>query len=113
PKASARSVPICLTDSSIGLRAREAAMANRTTRRHLGSTTVLAALGGLLASACAGAAGSAPPANQSSAPVTLRVDYRTENYIPGQMNVFMDQHPNIKVELVPDTGYEKLIVLVA
>jgi multiple sugar transport system substrate-binding protein len=73
---------------------------------------------GTLAPLLGGACGPAPggydraPA-PGAAPATLRLNYRTEEYLPDRVRVFMEQHPTIRVDLVADSGYEKLIVLVA
>lgn len=84
-----------------------------TRRRYLGSAMV--ACGGLLA-ACGplgerGAPGAG--AGPSKLPVTLRVNYRTEKYFPVRAEQFTTASPHIKVELIANSGYEKLVALVA
>jgi multiple sugar transport system substrate-binding protein len=44
-------------------------------------------------------------------PVTLRLDYRTEQWIADRARAFTEANPTITVDLVADTGYEKLLVL--
>ena len=50
---------------------------------------------------------------KAAAPVTLRVNHRTEKYIPVRAKKFSDLNPNVTVELVQDSGYEKLIAMLA
>jgi ABC-type glycerol-3-phosphate transport system substrate-binding protein len=45
--------------------------------------------------------------------VTLKLNYRTEQYIPKRAEEFTQQHPWITVELLTDTGYEKLVAQIA
>src|SRR5262245_23863141 len=71
------------------------------------------AFGASLAAGC-GAAGErdAAPAGQSAKqPVTLRVNYRTEQWIVDRAKDFSAAHPWITLDLVADSGYEKLLVL--
>ena len=84
-----------------------------TTRR--GFTAGLAGLAGLYAAACGGApqASSGTDASKSKQPVTLRVNHRTEKYIPERTKKFSQQNPHVTVELIPDSGYDKLIAMLA
>jgi multiple sugar transport system substrate-binding protein len=76
---------------------------------------VAAAFGGAIAAACAapgqGSGGSA--ANPSKQPVTLQLNYRTEMYVPTRAKQFTEQFPWITVDLLTDTGYEKLVTQIA
>jgi ABC-type glycerol-3-phosphate transport system substrate-binding protein len=87
------------------------------TRRGLAGTAVGA--GGALAGACGGSGASAPgqPGGASPAPsrqpATLRLNYRTEPWIVDRARAFSDAHPWLTVELVANSGYEKLLVLAA
>jgi ABC-type glycerol-3-phosphate transport system substrate-binding protein len=89
-----------------------------STRRWVIGQAALALGGGgavaALASACSSAAQQAPasgtPVRQ---PVTLRLDYRTEQWIADRAKAFTEANPTITVDLVADTGYEKLLVLAA
>jgi ABC-type glycerol-3-phosphate transport system substrate-binding protein len=65
----------------------------------------------LAACGAAGAGGDRPAA--SAQPVTLRVNHRTEKYIPEVGKSFTAKYPHITVEYLPDTGYEKLIAQLA
>jgi multiple sugar transport system substrate-binding protein len=53
------------------------------------------------------------PANASTTPVTVRLNYRADKYIAERATEFSAAHPWITVEQIPDSGYEKLLVLVA
>jgi multiple sugar transport system substrate-binding protein len=77
--------------------------------------TMGGALSGALAAAC-GAQAEKPdgvPANRARPPATLRLNYRTEKWIPERVKEFADAHPWITVEPIPNSGYEKLLVMVA
>ena len=50
---------------------------------------------------------------RTKAPVTLKLNYRTEMYIPTRAAQFTAQYPHIKVDLLTDTGYEKLVAQIA
>ena len=85
---------------------------SRATRRM--ALAVTAALGGAALAACAGTATSGPqPATTSKQPVTLKLNYRTEMYVPQRAKEFTDQYPNVKVDLLTDTGYDKLVAQIA
>lgn len=59
-------------------------------------------------------AGTTPgPAAASRGPVTLRLDYRTESWIADRARALTLAYPSITVDLVADTGYDKLLVLAA
>jgi multiple sugar transport system substrate-binding protein len=45
--------------------------------------------------------------------VTLRVNHRTERYIPALGERYTAANPHVTLEFLPDSGYEKLIALVA
>ena len=95
------------------------AVTPRRTRRALAGAggVALAGLAGLTGLvACAPAGGGAAPgagSAQSKGPVTLRVNYRTERYFPVRAQQFTDANPNVRVDMVPDSGYEKLVALLA
>jgi ABC-type glycerol-3-phosphate transport system substrate-binding protein len=74
----------------------------------------VAALGGVGLAACSPGQGRSGPADvKSRQPVTLKLNYRTEQYIPVRAQQFTEQYPWIKVELLTDTGYEKLVAQIA
>ena len=82
------------------------------TRRSLAATQLGAAA--FVIAACApGAAGTGSDVTKSKEPVTLKLNYRTEMYIPKRAEQFTTQYPNIKVDLLTDTGYEKLVAQIA
>ena len=85
------------------------------TRRRVAVWTGLAVGGSaLLASACGRATQEAPAAARpSKGPVTLRVNYRTEQWIVDRAKAFTAANPTVTVDLVADSGYEKLLVLAA
>jgi ABC-type glycerol-3-phosphate transport system substrate-binding protein len=73
---------------------------------------------GLAAGALAACAGPSEPAGQpagapSRQPVTLRLNYRTEPWIVDRAKAFAEANPPLTVDLVADSGYEKLLVLAA
>ena len=70
-------------------------------------------LAGVAACGPAGESGGAGAGagTQSKGPVTLRVNYRTEKYFPVRAQQFTDANPNVKVDMVADIGYEKLVAL--
>jgi multiple sugar transport system substrate-binding protein len=76
----------------------------------------LAGGGGILA-ACApagpGSAGGGQTDPRSRQPVTLKLNYRTELYIPERAKQLSEQYPWVTVELLTDTGYEKLVTQIA
>jgi len=45
--------------------------------------------------------------------VTLKLNYRTEMYIPTRAKEFTEQYPWITVDLLTDTGYDKLVTQIA
>ena len=61
------------------------------------------------------AAAPAPTAapTKAAGPVTVRVNHRTEKYVPVRTKKFSDAYPNVTVELLQDSGYEKLIAMLA
>jgi ABC-type glycerol-3-phosphate transport system substrate-binding protein len=88
------------------------------TRRRVVTWTGLAVGGStgsaLLAAACGRATQEAPPAAQpSKGPVTLRLNYRTEQWIVDRAKAFTAANATITVDLAADSGYEKLLVLAA
>jgi multiple sugar transport system substrate-binding protein len=86
---------------------------HRVTRRWVvGSASGVAAFAAVACGAQpqGGSAGTAARSNQ---PVTLRVNHRTEKYIPVRGQKFTQQYPHITVEFLPDSGYEKLIAMLA
>ncbi|MGH2366724.1 MAG: ABC transporter substrate-binding protein [Chloroflexota bacterium] len=86
----------------------------RSSRRSLVASAAPAAGAALLLAACGPqGAGSGSDATQSKQPITLRVNHRTEKYIPERGKQFTQQYPHITVELLPDSGYEKLIAMLA
>ncbi len=80
-----------------------------------GFVGLAAGLVGLAAAACGGTpqASSSTDASKSKQPLTLRVNHRTEKYIPERGQKFTRQNPNITVEMIPDSGYDKLIAMLA
>ncbi|HEU5314880.1 MAG TPA: sugar ABC transporter substrate-binding protein [Chloroflexota bacterium] len=81
------------------------------TRRRFASTAA-PALGLALAACAPGSAGSSD-ATKSKQPVTLKLNYRTEMYVPKRAEQFTQQYPNVKVDVLTDTGYEKLVAQIA
>lgn len=84
-----------------------------TRRASLGGATAL--LGLTAMAACGTTTGGATPADgqRTQQPVTLRLNYRAERYIPERAKAFTAANPRITVDLVPDSGYEKLVALLA
>ena len=84
-------------------------------RRQLNGS--VAALGALLAAACGATAdpsGTTPgAAGRSAESFTLRVNYRSEDYIPVFLARYSEQNPNVKIEPIANSGYEKLQALIA
>jgi multiple sugar transport system substrate-binding protein len=73
---------------------------------------------GAVAAGSAALAACGPPAAsgggaKSSPPITLRVNHRTEKYIPEVGKAFTQRYPHITVQYMPDSGYEKLIAQLA
>jgi multiple sugar transport system substrate-binding protein len=87
-------------------------MGRMSRRRLVGGA---AAWGAIVGSACGAPAGEpVPPAGDAAKkPVTLRLNYRTEKWIPERAQEFTAARPWITVDPVANTGYEKLLVLVA
>jgi multiple sugar transport system substrate-binding protein len=82
------------------------------TRRQVTAAAVV--VGGLAAIACGGTAQRGPEAPaKSQQPVTLRLNYRTEQWIVDRARAFTEAHPWITIDLVANSGYEKLLVLAA
>jgi multiple sugar transport system substrate-binding protein len=85
------------------------------TRR--GFTGGTAAAAGALGLAACGqqATGGTPSQNagQAKQPVTLKLNHRTEQYVPKRAEQFTQANPHIKVEILTDTGYEKLVAQIA
>lgn len=71
-----------------------------------------AAWGGAALAACGQPADSVGGA-KTTQPVTLRVNHRTEKYIPEVGKIYTQKYPHITVEYMPDSGYEKLIAQMA
>jgi ABC-type glycerol-3-phosphate transport system substrate-binding protein len=86
-------------------------MAGRLTRRRVAAGAAVGVA--CLAAACGPAPGGGTDVARSRQPVTLRVNYRTERYLPERFKQFSQQYPHITVEGIPDSGYEKLIAMVA
>jgi multiple sugar transport system substrate-binding protein len=70
-------------------------------------------LAGVAACGPAGESGGngAGAGTQSKGPVTLRVNQRTDKYFHVRAQQFTDANPNVKVDVVTDVGYEKLVAL--
>ncbi len=81
------------------------------TRRRLGVSSAGAAT--LALAACAPGAATGPDSTKSKQPVTLKLNYRTELYVPKRAEQFTAEHPNVKIDLLTDTGYEKLVAQIA
>ncbi|HEX2185555.1 MAG TPA: hypothetical protein VHN78_08615, partial [Chloroflexota bacterium] len=80
------------------------------TRRGFG----ISVLGLSGAVACGGPqGGGSAGGTQRKQPVTLRLNHRTEKYFPVRARQFSEAHPWVTVDLVPDSGYEKLMALLA
>ena len=70
------------------------------------------ALAGIVGIAGTAACGVGPQAGgsggadalKSKGPVTLKLNYRTEMYVPTRANEFTEKYPNVKVDLLTDTG---------
>src|SRR5437867_1639982 len=87
-----------------------------TRRRVIRQIAVALGSGGALSAlaACGQGAQPAQPSDQMARqPVTLRLDYRTEQWIVDRAKAFTQANPTITVDLAADTGYEKLLVLAA
>ncbi len=97
------------TTSELGQGGAQRARATR--RAAVGSAAAL--LGMALAACGVGPAGGGPAETKARQPVTLKLNYRTERYIPVRAQQFTDQYPWIKVDLLTDTGYEKLVAQIA
>jgi multiple sugar transport system substrate-binding protein len=70
-------------------------------------------MAGLVAAACAPGAAGTSDTTKSKQPVTLKLNYRTELYIPKRAEQFTAANPNVKIDLLTDTGYEKLVAQIA
>ncbi len=91
--------------------AEASSMTTRITRRaHL-----LGAAGGLWAAACGAQQAQQSPAADTATrrPVTVRLNYRADKYIAERATEFGAAYPWVTVEQIPNSGYEKLLVLVA
>ena len=65
------------------------------------------------AGASAGTGGDTAGAPAKSAEgLTLRVNYRSEEYIPPFLTRYTEQNPNVKIEPIANSGYEKLQALI-
>ena len=82
------------------------------TRRHLGTSSLSAAALAIAACAPGGQTGG-PSANQAKQPVTLKLNHRTEMYVPKRAQEFSAANPHAKIEILTDTGYEKLVAQIA
>jgi ABC-type glycerol-3-phosphate transport system substrate-binding protein len=72
------------------------------------------AAAGALAAACGPGESRSPAAPKPDRqPLTLRLNYRTEEWIATRARQFSEAHPWITVDLVANSGYEKLLVLAA
>lgn len=82
-------------------------------RKLIGGAATLA--GALSVAACGGQSGGGTTvdASRSRQPVTLRLNHRTEKYFSVRAKEFSEAYPWITVDLVPDSGYEKLMALLA
>jgi multiple sugar transport system substrate-binding protein len=101
-----------MTGTADGRRARS----GPTRRRFAAGAAGLVGLGGLLGAAgCGAPAGDGAPsaAGQARTPVTLRLNHRTERYFAVRTKQFSEAYPWITVDLVTDSGYEKLMALLA
>ena len=77
-------------------------------------TASIASAAALAIAACApGGQTGGPSSSQSKQPVTLKLNYRTEMYVPKRAEQFTAQFPHAKVEVLTDTGYEKLVAQIA
>src|SRR5437867_2606797 len=86
----------------------------KAVRTAAGATLAFAGVMG--AAACGGpsaTSGNAGGGTKSKQPVTLKLNYRTEMYIPTRAKQFTEQYPWISVDLLTDTGYEKLVTQIA
>src|SRR6266542_3920831 len=100
----------------LGSRPKLSSITRRKAVRTAAGATV--ALAGVLSAAACGAGPSATSGNagggtKSKQPVTLKLNYRTEMYIPTRAKQFTEQYPWISVDLLTDTGYEKLVTQIA
>ena len=87
----------------------------RRTRRVYLVGTVGAAIGAAAAAAC-GAPAAEPSSGSTAAskqPATVRLNYRADKYIAERATEFSAANSRVTVEQLPNTGYEKLLVLVA
>ncbi|HEX2032566.1 MAG TPA: sugar ABC transporter substrate-binding protein [Chloroflexota bacterium] len=84
----------------------------RHTRR---GSLAAAGLGGAagLAACTTGPAGGGGTESRTRQPVTLKLNYRTEQYVPVRARQLSEQYPWLTVELLADTGYEKLVAQIA
>src|SRR5262245_5501127 len=93
-----------------GARVAEEASMSSVSRRGLVSGA--AALSAPLAVGCGAAGGraAAPAGQPAKPPVALRLNYRTEPWIVDRATAFSGAHPWITLDLVANSGYEKLLV---
>ncbi len=86
----------------------------RITRRGFGGSTSVG-VGALALAACGQqtTGGSSESASKAKQPVTLKLNHRTELYVPKRAEQFTQQNPHIKVDILTDTGYEKLVAQIA
>jgi ABC-type glycerol-3-phosphate transport system substrate-binding protein len=82
-------------------------------RRVLAQGAVVAGGGVLAACGPVQGPGAGEGASRAKQPVTLKLNYRTEQYIPKRTEQFTQQYPHMKVETLTDTGYEKLVAQIA
>jgi ABC-type glycerol-3-phosphate transport system substrate-binding protein len=67
----------------------------------------------VVAAACGTAETTSPVPKAERQPVTLRLNYRTEQWIVDRAKQFTEANPSISVDPVANSGYEKLLVLAA
>src|SRR5436305_1185495 len=89
-------------------------MTRRTAVRMVSGTALaFAGVAGVAACGVGPQGSGGAPAGQSKQPVTLKLNYRTEMYVPNRAKEFTQQYPWITVELLTDTGYDKLVTQIA
>jgi ABC-type glycerol-3-phosphate transport system substrate-binding protein len=79
------------------------------TRRHL----TIPAVSLVLAACAPGGQTGGPSSTAAKQPVTLKLNHRLEMYVPKRVQEFTAANPHAKVEILTDTGYEKLVAQIA